>query len=230
VRRDLNKYTVWEEVVIEKLLSSLGYIPEVQICDWPSRVKVIRPECRGEGEPVIYHHTTRIGPSRIDNSFSSGQWPASATGVHSSIKTSKVSNPNPGFDLKGLTSFLSDIATMTKTELRSFSGNKNPVDVQTMSVPETTTVEPTTTTTETTTTTVMNDVDVDVDVPTKNVRKTVESEDKKQKVVLPLANGQFLLDTLSVYTPKNKTNLKPDKNPSSLNLNSNFIKVNILKS
>ena len=72
-------------------------------------------------------------------------------------------------------------------------------------------------------------VSTDVDVPIKNVRKTVETEDKKQKVVLPLANGQFLLDTLSVYTPKNKTNLKPDKKPASLNLNSNFIKVNILK-
>jgi hypothetical protein len=67
------------------------------------------------------------------------------------------------------------------------------------------------------------------EVPTKSWRKTIENDEttKKRKIVLPIANGQFRLDTLNVYTAKNKTNLKPEK--YSRLSNSNFIKVNVLK-
>ena len=65
------------------------------------------------------------------------------------------------------------------------------------------------------------------EIPTKSWRKTIEKEEKKRKIVLPIANGQFMLDTLNVYTAKNKTNLKPEK--YSVRSNSNFIKVNVLK-
>jgi hypothetical protein len=63
--------------------------------------------------------------------------------------------------------------------------------------------------------------------PTRAWRKTVESEDKRVKTVLPLANGRFSLDTLSVYTSSNKTNLKPEKS-SKNKANSNLIRINVL--
>jgi hypothetical protein len=50
--------------------------------------------------------------------------------------------------------------------------------------------------------------------------------DEKGRTVLPLANGRFSLETLSVYTPKNSTFLKPEK--TMYNKNANLIKVSIL--
>jgi len=63
--------------------------------------------------------------------------------------------------------------------------------------------------------------------PTRAWRKTIEGEDKRGKTVLPLANGRFSLDTLSVYTSSNNTNLRPEKS-SKNKANSNLIRVNVL--
>jgi hypothetical protein len=62
--------------------------------------------------------------------------------------------------------------------------------------------------------------------PTRAWRKTIETEDKRGKTVLPLVNGRFSLETLSVYTGKNRTSLKPEK--YSPNSNSKLIHINIL--
>ncbi len=244
-------------------MSNKFFFAENQICDWPSRVKRLRPECRGEGEPVIVHHLTRIepqGPAKpfqhftpikteenvfssqkqfqhfppiktVENVFSSQN--NFKTETSSFVERLPAKTVSTKFDLKGLTSFLSDIKPMSHNDLHNFSHGvtdsvalKNDSENLPLSLSSDATREIATTTPNSlddyTSSTAFNEV------PTKSWRKTIENDEtKKRKIVLPIANGQFRLDTLNVYTAKNKTNLKPEK--YSRLSNSNFIKVNVLK-
>jgi len=74
---------------------------------------------------------------------------------------------------------------------------------------------------------VISEDDFSLSKESKDASRTMIRFDDKGRTVLPLANGRFSLDTLSVYTPKNSTFLKPEKT-TVYNKNANFIKVNIL--
>ena len=208
---------------------------------------MLRPECRGADLPVVYHHVTRFGPIRNKSTYEapiSGKQPFLSTSTN--LKTS--SRLSSSFDFSGLASFLSNMVPSKMTGQGTSQSNstgsvtsqsssnvsvtsQSSSNVSVMSESSETlgttkkpipALDETMSTTTTTTT---------MAIPTKSWRKSSpEKEETKRKVILPLgANGQFSLDTLSVYTAKNKTNLKPDLKYSSVNLNSNFIKVNILK-
>ena len=125
--------------------------------------------------------------------------------IHDPQSEVKLSKTSSTFDMGSLTSFLSGITPSLSKPVE----NKQVKDTSSTSSSE-----------------VQSSLNVQAQ-PTRAWRKTIESEDKRGKTVLPLANGRFSLDTLSIYTSTNKTNLRPEKS-SKNKANSNLIRVNVL--
>ena len=213
----------------------------------------------------MYHHLTRIkttsSKSHVD--FSK---PSNAVGNGASLSKSSSSSKSdflksslahlpakisvagekkftPGFDLKGLTSFLAGITPKSEVikinQQKQVKQNPQPDTVKSAlkQPPQNLSlfseiVEPLKIVDTIKNEDIKNITSVPISTdtpqaqPTRAWRKTIETEDKRGKTVLPLVNGRFSLDTLSVYTGKNRTHLKPEK--YSPNSNSNLIHINIL--